>query len=70
MNLQQERKNHEIKLAIIEMIESCDERIKIENAFIEKIRSLSFFACVDNSVKNIGRYMEIKKYLKSRYERK
>lgn len=68
MNLQSEKKHHEIKLAIIKMIEECDERIREEEIRQERYRTncYDFFA---QSKLNIYRYEKIKSYLLERYKR-
>ena len=54
---------HQRKLAIIEMIEECTDRIEKEEVFIESLPDDCFFEAVGNSTKNINRFLRIKRYL-------
>lgn len=62
--MQDQKKYHQKKLAIIEMIELCELRVKAEVNFMEKF---SNELTNTNSLKNIARYERIKKYLLLRY---
>jgi hypothetical protein len=64
--MQEQKKYHKRKLAIIEMIESCTETIKREKSFIRNCPST--FA-LKNTRANIERYESIRKYLTERYNR-
>jgi len=65
--MQEEKKYHLRKLAIIEMIEECDERILREKQFTARFER---GVIVNNiSARNITRYQEIKNYLTERYNR-
>lgn len=64
MNLKQERKYHERKLAIIEMIESCDYFIESEKM---NLADFGWICAMENSKSNIVRYERIKEYLLTRY---
>lgn len=67
--MQEQKRYHQRKLAIIEMIEMCEERMKSERNFIEKFRSHSFFCDLSNSEKNMARWFTLKTYLTKRYNR-
>jgi len=66
MNLLQERKHHERKLAIIEMIEICTERIRREKSFL---RNYEGFLAFSNTKANIDRHVTLREYLIQRYEK-
>jgi len=64
--MQEQKKYHQRKLAIIEMIELCELRVKSEVNFMEKFSNNELSNT--NSLKNIARYERIKKYLLIRYK--
>lgn len=65
--MQEQKKYHQRKLAIIEMIESCDDYIKREKSFIKRMSNYHgvVFTCQNS---NINRYENIKAYLLNRYK--
>lgn len=65
--MQDQKKHHTRKLAIIEMIEECDRCIENAEAFINSFAT-NYFA-IENSHNNIARYRRIKNYLTERYNR-
>lgn len=68
--MQEQKKYHQRKLAIIEMIEECDRCISNAEAFLQELnKSNAFFKGLQlkNSQNNINRYERIKTYLKQRY---
>lgn len=69
MNLQDEKKRHERKLAIIEMIEHCNEKMHNERRFMERMRQISLTCDLSQSEKNEVRFFRIKNYLLERYNR-
>jgi hypothetical protein len=58
---------HTRKLAIIEMIEECTDRIRKEKSFIRNFKGLT--RVLSNSHKNIQKYESIRSYLLDRYNR-
>lgn len=67
MNIQEQKKYHERKLAIILMIEHCDEKMYNEQRFMERMRQVSLMCDLSQPQKNQARYFKIKKYLLTRY---
>ena len=67
--MQEQKKYHQRKLAIIEMIEECQERIDKENDFRFRNSEYWELSFNENSIRNINRYERIKKYLTERYNR-
>jgi len=65
--MQDQKKYHQRKLAIIEMIEECDRCIENAEAFINSFAT-NYFS-IENSHNNIARYTRIKNYLTERYNR-
>lgn len=64
MNIQEQKKYHERKLVIIDMIESCDYFIESEE---RNLADFGYMFAMENSKKNIAKYTKIKKYLLTRY---
>lgn len=60
--MQEQKKYHQRKLAIIEMIEECEKMIKREHRFLISLPS-GFIDAVKNSTKTIQRYERIKQRL-------
>jgi len=67
--MKKQKKYHQRKLAIIEMIEECEECIKNAEAFIDQLPTHNFFNAVGNANNNVNRYIKIKNYLTERYNR-
>lgn len=70
--MQEQKKYHQRKLAIIEMIEECEECIKNAESFLHELnQSNAFFKGLQlkNAQNNIARYTRIKNYLTERYNR-
>jgi len=70
--MQQQKRCHLRKLAIIDMIDECDRRINNTNRFIGKISindRVIKNALLSNSHDNIKLYKRIKAYLIERYFR-
>lgn len=66
-NLDEEKKKIRIKLAIIEMIQHCNEKLYNEQRFMERMRQISLMCDLSQSEKNQARYFRIKQYLIKRY---
>lgn len=64
--MQEQKAYHQRKLAIIEMIEECEYRIKCENSFLNN-EGNSWGLGFNNSRINIRRYRKLKQYLTERY---
>lgn len=64
-----EKKYHQRKLAIIEMIEDIEKRILSEKGFIERFSKHGIQSVIDNSNNSIERWERIKNYLIERYNR-
>ena len=62
--MEAEKKYHQRKLAIIEMIEKCDRCIDRE---MTSINNFGYACAMENSRLNIKRYKRIKNYLLTRY---
>jgi len=67
--MQEQKKYHQRKLAIIEMIELCDGRIMAEQSWLNRFPDNGIEIAFKNSDKNIKRYECIKQYLIERYKR-
>lgn len=67
MNIKQERRNHKLKILILDLISRCEKQIKFETKFME--RNKSYGLGVDNSRANIKRHETLKNYLIKRYIR-
>lgn len=67
--MREQKRYHQRKLAIIEMIEECDKRMKYEEDFLNRTHITEFFNVCDNSRKNTMRILKLKKYLTERYNR-
>lgn len=65
--MQTEKIYHTRKLAIINMIEACEQRIEREMNNINNVYEKTGLA-VPNSIKNVNRYERIKNYLLERYK--
>lgn len=65
--MQEQKRYHQRKLAIIEMIEECDRHIVNAEAFIKRFATNDL--SIKNSEENINRYNKIKNYLTERYSR-
>lgn len=63
--LEKEKKYFKRKLLIIELMEECDRRVKIEVSNMDKFRHLPNAHA--NSKANFRRYQDIKAYLVTRY---
>ena len=61
--MQEQKKYHQRKLAIIEMMELCDERMKHEEDFLNRTHITDFFNVCENSRKNTMRLLKIKQRL-------
>ena len=67
--MQDQKKHHQRKLAIIEMIELCDGRIMAEQSWLNRFPNNGIETAFKNSDNNIKRYERIKEYLTERYNR-
>lgn len=67
MNLKSDKIYYVRKLAIINMIEDCEQRIEREMNNINNVYEKTGLA-VPNSIKNVNRYERIKNYLLERYK--
>jgi hypothetical protein len=66
--MKEQKKYHQRKLAIIEMIEECEKRIAKEKAFMDKLGGWRVAqVAMDNSLNNISRLNKIGAYLTIRY---
>lgn len=63
--LEKERKNHKLRILIIDMINECERRANVEINNMERFRNLPIAHA--NSKANFSRYQKIKHYLISRY---
>lgn len=64
--MQEQKKYHQRKLAIIEMIEECDLALNNQRNFLISMPSV---LAMKNTEANIRRYHKIKQYLTERYNR-
>ncbi len=65
--MKEQKKYHQRKLAIIEMIEEVDRRILNEREFMKQFDHYNFQ--IDNSLNNISRLNRIGAYLTIRYHK-
>jgi len=68
--MKEQKKYHQRKLAIIEMIEEVDRRISNEKAFMDKLGGWRVAGvAMNNSLNNIRRLNKIGAYLSIRYHK-
>lgn len=67
MNLKSQKQHHKRKLRILGLIELCEEYIKREYSFLDKLSDSHFIDLVSDSNKRIKRFERIKEYLLTRY---
>ena len=68
--MKEQKKYHQRKLAIIEMIEECQYRIAKEKAFMDKLGGwIVAGVAINNSLNNISRLNRIGHYLEIRYHK-
>ena len=67
--MQEQKKYHQRKLAIIEMYNECDKRIAREQYNLEQVYDGSFLNAIKNSKDNIKKYHNLRHYLTERYNR-
>jgi hypothetical protein len=68
--MKEQKRYHQRKLAIIEMIEECDDCIANAESFLQELNKSNAFLKglqLKNSQNNIARYERIKTYLIKRY---
>jgi len=65
----EQKRYHQRKLAIIEMIEECDRCIDKEKDFMERNAHYHELRYLETSYKNIQRYESIRLHLTERYNR-
>lgn len=58
--MQEQKRYHQRKLAIIEMIEECDRCILKERNFLQSLSLNWFYESTKNSQENIERYERLK----------
>lgn len=68
MNLKAQKQHHKRKLRILGLIELCEEYIKREYDFLERIPDNHFIDLISGSNKRIERFERIKEYLLTRYK--